>query len=398
MHGLKRGLWKQGHKIPPLNFYQWKLPPGKSRKSFDLCRKNCGRSGGIFDLEAKAQAITRLNQEMAAPGFWENGKTAQETIEKLKTLRRTVEPFEKCEKEANEISELLEILEETDESSFREIQEHLSRLEHELAGLEFQKLLSDPMDVRNAIVSINSGAGGTESCDWAQMLLRMYMRWVDQHGYALKTVDFQQGEEAGIKSTTFIVEGAYAYGYLKAECGVHRLVRISPFDSNKRRHTSFASIDVIAEVDDVPEVEIKESELRIDTYRAGGAGGQHVNKTSSAVRLTHLPTGLVVQCQNERSQHQNKEMAMKVLKARLFERYLKEREAELKSKYGEKKEIAWGSQIRSYVFHPYTMVKDHRTGTETSNGQAVMDGALDEFIQSYLKKITEQKNKGQKVQ
>ncbi len=335
---------------------------------------------------------------MASPGFWDNVKAAQETVEKLKTLRRLVEPFEKCEKEANEIAELLGLLEETDESSFREIQEHLSRLEHELAGLEFQKLLSDPMDVRNAIVSINSGAGGTESCDWAQMLLRMYMRWVDQHGYVMKTVDFQQGEEAGIKNTTFIVEGAYAYGYLKAECGVHRLVRISPFDSNKRRHTSFASIDVIAEVDDVPEVEIKESELRIDTYRAGGAGGQHVNKTSSAVRLTHLPTGLVVQCQNERSQHQNKEVAMKVLKARLFERYLKEREAELKSKYGEKKEIAWGSQIRSYVFHPYTMVKDHRTGTETSNGQAVMDGELDEFIQSYLKKITEQKNKGQKVQ
>ena len=322
---------------------------------------------------------------MASPGFWDRGKTAQETVEKLKALRRIVEPFEKCEREVNEISELLSLLDESDANSFKEIQEHLVRLEHEIGALEFQRLLSDPLDGRNAIVSINSGAGGTESCDWAQMLLRMYQRWSDQHGYAIKTVDFQQGEEAGIKNSTFIVEGAYAYGYLKAECGVHRLVRISPFDSNKRRHTSFASVDVIAEVDDAPEIEIKEAELRIDTYRAGGAGGQHVNKTSSAVRLTHLPTGIVVQCQNERSQHQNKEVAMKVLKARLYERYLKEREKELKAQYGEKKEIAWGSQIRSYVFHPYTLVKDHRTSIETSNGQAVMDGELDSFIEAYLK-------------
>ena len=322
---------------------------------------------------------------MASAGFWDRGNAAQETVAKLKTLKRIVEPFEKCEREAHEISELLTLFDETDENSFKEIEEHLSRLEHEVGALEFQRLLSDPLDIRNAIVSINSGAGGTESCDWAQMLLRMYMRWIDRHGYIMKTVDFQPGEEAGIKNATFIIEGAYAYGYMKAECGVHRLVRISPFDANKRRHTSFASVDVIAEVDDAPEIEIKESELRIDTYRAGGAGGQHVNKTSSAVRLTHLPTGIVVQCQNERSQHQNKEVAMKVLKARLYERFLKEREKELKAKYGEKKEIAWGSQIRSYVFHPYTMVKDHRTSVETSNGQAVMDGELDEFIQAYLK-------------
>jgi len=322
---------------------------------------------------------------MAQPGFWERGKTAQETVERLKTLRRIVEPFEKCEKEAHELSELLDLCGEGDLDSVREIQEHLSRLEHETNALEFQRLLSDPLDSHNAILSINAGAGGTESCDWAQMLLRMYLRWADQHGYTVRTVDFQPGEEAGVKNTTFFVEGAYAYGYLKAECGVHRLVRISPFDSNKRRHTSFASIDVIAEVEDSPEVEIKEGDLRIDAFRAGGAGGQHVNKTSSAIRITHLPTGIVVQCQNERSQHQNKEVAMKVLRARLYERYLKEREAELKAKYGEKKEIAWGSQIRSYVFHPYTLVKDHRTAVETSNGQAVMDGELDEFIQAYLK-------------
>ena len=322
---------------------------------------------------------------MAAPGFWDRGKAAQETVEKLKSLKRIVEPFEKCEREAHEISELLGLFEESDSGSFKEIQEHLDRLEHEVGALEFQRLLSDPLDSHNAIVSINAGAGGTESCDWAEMLLRMYLRWADRHGYATRTVDFQQGDEAGVKNTTFIVEGAYAYGYLKAECGVHRLVRISPFDSNKRRHTSFASLDVIAEVDDVPEVEIKEADLRIDTYRAGGKGGQHVNKTSSAVRITHLATGIVTQCQNERSQHQNKEVAMKVLRARLYERYLKEREVELKAKYGEKKEIAWGSQIRSYVFHPYTLVKDHRTSVETSNGQAVMDGELDSFIEAYLK-------------
>ncbi len=324
---------------------------------------------------------------MARPGFWDQQKTAQETVEKLKALRRTVEPFEKCEKEAGEIAELLEIFDESDAGSFKEIQEHLGRLEHEVGALEFQRLLSDPLDSHTAIVSINAGAGGTESCDWAEMLLRMYLRWGERHGYVARVVDLQPGGEAGIDSATFLVEGAYAYGYLKAECGVHRLVRISPFDANKRRHTSFASVDVIAEVEDVPEVEIKEADIRIDTYRAGGKGGQHVNKTSSAVRITHLPTGIIAQCQNERSQHQNKEVAMKVLRARLYERYLKEREAELKSKYGEKKEIAWGSQIRSYVFHPYTMVKDHRTSVETSNGQAVMDGDLDEFIQAYLKEL-----------
>lgn len=322
---------------------------------------------------------------MAAPGFWDRAKAAQETVGKLKSLRRIVEPFEKCEKEARELSELLSLFEESDSESFREIREHLDRLEHEIGALEFQRLLADPLDSHNAIVSVNAGAGGTESCDWAEMLLRMYLRWIDRHGYTQRMVDLQQGEEAGIKNATLIVEGAYAYGYLKAECGVHRLVRISPFDANKRRHTSFASIDVIAEVEDAPEIEIKEGEIRIDTFRAGGAGGQHVNKTSSAVRLTHLSTGIVVQCQNERSQHQNKEVAMKVLKARLYERLLKEREKELKAKYGEKKEIAWGSQIRSYVFHPYTLVKDHRTNVETSNGQAVMDGELDSFIEAYLK-------------
>lgn len=296
-----------------------------------------------------------------------------------------MEPWLACHKKSSDFGELLEVLDEYQEESLPEMEAEVLVLQKEIETLEFQRLLSDSMDSRDAIVSINAGAGGTESCDWAAMLHRMYLRWAEAHDYAIEGVDLMPGEEAGTKSTTFIVRGPYAYGYLKAESGVHRLVRISPFDANKRRHTSFASVDVIAEVDDVPEVEVKESELRIDTYRAGGAGGQHVNKTSSAVRLTHLPTGIVTQCQNERSQHQNKQVAMKVLKAKLYERYRQERDAQLKNKYGEKKEIAWGSQIRSYVFHPYTLVKDHRTEMETSNGQAVMDGDLDDFIHAYLK-------------
>ena len=322
---------------------------------------------------------------MAAAGFWDRREEAQETIDKLKGLKKLVEPWQKAHKTASDLKELLELLDENQADSLKEMQHETEILAKEVELVEFQRLLSDPLDANNAIVSINAGAGGTESCDWVSMLLRMLLMWSEEHGYTTQQVDMMPGEEAGVKSVTFMVQGAYAYGYLKAESGVHRLVRISPFDANKRRHTSFASIDVIAEVDDVPEVEIKENEIRIDTYRAGGAGGQHVNKTSSAVRITHIASGLVVQCQNERSQHQNKEVAMKVLKARLFERYRREREVELKAQYGEKKKIEWGSQIRSYVFHPYTMVKDHRTDHETSNGQAVMDGDIDPFIHAYLK-------------
>lgn len=330
------------------------------------------------------QEIDTLNEKMTKPGFWDRQQEAQETVERLKNAKKMVEPWKECCAALSDVREFLGLLDENQEESLKEIEADVAKLVVSIEKLEFQRLLSDPLDKNNAIVSINAGAGGTEACDWAAMLLRMYHRWIEAHGYRMETLDLLAGEEAGIKNTTFLVQGPYAYGYLKAECGVHRLVRISPFDSNKRRHTSFASVDVIAEVEDA-EVVINESEIRIDTYRAGGAGGQHVNKTASAVRITHIPTGIVVQCQNERSQHQNKQVAFKVLKARIYERYRQDKEAAMLSQYGVKKKIEWGSQIRSYVFHPYSMVKDHRTDEETSNTQAVMDGDLDPFILTYLK-------------
>ncbi len=324
---------------------------------------------------------------MSQSGFWDRPTEAQATVDALKALKRIVEPWQKARREADELMEYVALLLEGDEASLVELEGELAKLVREVELLEFQRLLSDPLDPNPAILSINAGAGGTESCDWASMLYRMYTRYAEKNGFAVQLVDLLPGEEAGIKSATFFVRGAYAYGYLKAERGVHRLVRISPFDANKRRHTSFASVDVIAEVEGVSaDFEIPEAELKIDVFRAGGAGGQHVNKTSSAIRITHLPSGIVVQCQNERSQLQNKQTAMKVLKARLYAKRLREEEEKSKSTYGEKKEISWGSQIRSYVLHPYTMVKDHRTNQETSNAQAVLDGGLDEFIQAYLKK------------
>ena len=277
------------------------------------------------------------------------------------------------------------LVDSDDKSSINEIKESLVKLEKDIDKLEFKSLMSGPHDSSNAILSIHAGAGGTESCDWANMLLRMYSMWAEANKYKTQIIDMLSGEEAGVKSAVMIVSGPHAFGYLKSERGVHRLVRISPFDANKRRHTSFASVDIIAELEDDIEVDIKESELRVDTYRSSGAGGQHVNVTDSAVRITHLPTNIVVQCQNERSQHKNKAMAMKVLKSRLYEVKLEEKKKEMEKEYSKKQKIEWGSQIRSYVMHPYSMVKDHRTTHETSNVNAVMNGKIDGFIEAFLK-------------
>lgn len=283
------------------------------------------------------------------------------------------------------MGEIIGIAEAEDADSLKHFKEEISGIMRRIDDLEFKTLLGGETDPNSAIMSVNAGAGGTEACDWAGMLLRMYTMWAESKGYQITWIDQLPGEEAGIKNATILVRGDYAYGYLKSESGVHRLVRISPFDSNKRRHTSFASIDVIPEISDEIRIDIKESDLKIDTFRAGGKGGQHVNKTDSAVRITHLPTGIITQCQNERSQFKNKEMAVKLLKAKLYEMQMRKKAKETENAYIAKKDIEWGSQIRSYVLHPYKMVKDHRTGFEVGNADAVLDGKLDGFIEAYLK-------------
>lgn len=322
---------------------------------------------------------------MAQGSFWNHPEDARDTIARLKQIKPIVDSWYSCHSKLQELTEYAQLLGEQDTQSLPELERDVNGLVREVDLLEFKRLLGESEDPNHAIVSINAGAGGTESCDWVSMLLRMYLRWAERKHFETQVVDMLQGEEAGVKNVTFYVRGPYAYGHLKAECGVHRLVRISPFDSNKRRHTSFASVDVIAEIEDEVEVEIREDDIKVDTFRASGAGGQHVNKTESAVRITHIPTGVVVQCQNERSQYKNKQMALKILKSRIYEKRKKEEDEKMAQKYGEKKEIAWGSQIRSYVFHPYTLVKDHRTNFETSSGQEVMDGDLDTFMEAYLK-------------
>ncbi len=287
--------------------------------------------------------------------------------------------------ECRELEGLLAIVDETDAESLKHVEGELHRLTKKVELLEFQKLLSGPSDPNSAILSINAGAGGTESCDWVSMLLRMYSRWAEDQGHRVEVIDILPGEEAGVKNVTLLIEGNFAYGYLKAENGVHRLVRISPFDSNKRRHTSFASVEVIPEVEEDVKIEVKEQDIRVDVFRSGGKGGQGVNTTDSAVRITHNPTGIVVQCQNERSQIKNRATAMKVLKSRLNELEMRKREAEAQKSYNLKQEIAWGSQIRSYVLHPYNMVKDHRTDCETSNATGVLDGDITDFLEAYLR-------------
>jgi len=305
-------------------------------------------------------------------------------MRELKYFKSCVEPFQNSLGKLNELKELVEIS-ENDQEFLDQISTELGTLEESVNALELQSILSGPFDRCNVILSINAGAGGTESCDWSNMLLRMYQRFADHKGYASKTLEILPGEEAGIKNVTLAIEGEMAYGYLKGEKGVHRLVRISPFDSNKRRHTSFASVDIIPEVEKDVEDEIDHEDLRIDIFRSSGPGGQSVNTTDSAVRITHIPTGLVVSCQNERSQLQNKQSAMRVLRARLYEKKRKEQEEKMAKEYGEKRKIEWGSQIRSYVMHPYSMVKDHRTDVETGNVVKVMDGGIDLFIDSFLR-------------
>lgn len=344
-------------------------------------------SGGLFDLEEKETNIKEYEEMMADPDFWNDGDKAQDIINKNNALKSVVQEFNSLEEglENNEV--LFEMYkEESDEDTHQELVEQLNTLQQLANDFELKMLLSGEFDANNAILELHPGAGGTESQDWGEMLLRMYQRFADKKGFKVQTVDYLPGDEAGIKSVTLLIKGHNAYGYLKAEKGVHRLVRISPFDSSGRRHTSFVSCDVTPEFDnDNIEIEINTEDIKIDTYRASGAGGQHVNTTDSAVRITHQPTGIVVTCQNERSQIKNREQAMKMLKAKLYQKKIEEQEAELAAIRGEQKEIGWGSQIRSYVFHPYSMVKDHRTNAETGNTNAVMDGDIDLFIDAYLK-------------
>lgn len=321
---------------------------------------------------------------MAQSGFWENQSKAQEILKKRKTLSYYPETWNKLFKQCVDTGELLDMLEGEDNSSLEELKTELKSITDEIREFEIKTMLSGEHDGGNAFLNINPGAGGTEAQDWAEMLLRMYLRWCERRGFTTSIIEYQPGDEAGLKSVTIEIKGDFAYGYLRAERGVHRLVRISPFDSNKRRHTSFASVHTFPEIDDDINVDIDEKDLKIDTYRSSGAGGQHVNKTDSAIRITHIPTKIVVCCQNERSQHKNKSSAMKVLKARLYELEKEKQKEKLESISNEKKEIAWGSQIRSYVLHPYRMVKDLRTKMETGKVDAVLDGDIDPFIENFL--------------
>ena len=330
--------------------------------------------------------MQELEARIAGPGFWDDNETAQKVLKERTAMGKAVDGWDRLNRQAEDIKVLIELgAEAEDEATLEEVHQLNETLEQAVVAAEFQRMLSGPHDRSSCFVSINAGAGGTESQDWAEMLLRMYLRYCERRGWKTDITDYQAGDEAGVKGVTFAVSGECSYGYLKAEAGIHRLVRISPFDSNARRHTSFASVFVFPEIeeDDI-DVKIAESDLRVDTYRSSGAGGQHVNTTDSAVRITHLPTGIVVACQTERSQHMNKATALRVLRAKLYEREMQEREAKASEISGEKKEIGWGSQIRSYVLHPYKMVKDLRTGVETGNPDSVLDGDLDDFIVAFL--------------
>ncbi len=354
-----------------------------------ICRytkKTCRKWGIHFDVAGAAQKVQELEELAGDPDFWNDMNKAQEILQRTKQLKSKIEGFDSLKAKYDDLMTLIEMgIEENDESILEEVLPLKDEFLQNYENLKISSLLTGEYDKNNCIFTLHSGAGGTEACDWVSMLLRMYTRWIEKHGFTYETLDFLEGDEAGIKSVTLQVNGENAFGYLKSEKGIHRLVRISPFDSSGRRHTSFASCDVMPEIDDTIELDINPDDLRIDTYRSSGAGGQHINKTSSAIRITHIPTNTVVQCQNERSQFQNKDAAMKMLRAKLYELKLQEQSAMLSDIRGEVKDIGWGSQIRSYVFQPYNMVKDHRTNEETGNTQAVMDGEIDRFINAYLK-------------
>ncbi len=341
--------------------------------------------GGIFDAPAKESRLEELTRLTETSGFWDNQDKANVVLKEKASLERSLRDWKALARRLNDLEAMADLAsEEGGESMRADLELEIAVILKDIASAEVAAMLSGEQDAANAIISIHPGAGGTEAQDWAEMLMRMYLRWAEKRGYRTEILDYQNGEEAGVKSVTFTISGDYAYGRMKAEAGVHRLVRISPFDANKRRHTSFASVYVYPEVEEDIDIDIDEKDLRIDTYRASSAGGQHVNKTDSAVRITHIPTNIVVQCQNERSQLKNKNVAMKVLRSRLYELRKKEHDEKLGKLVSEKKDIAWGSQIRSYVFQPYQLVKDHRTGVEVGHVTAVMDGDLDQFIEAYL--------------
>ncbi|MDV2684253.1 peptide chain release factor 2 [Alkalihalophilus lindianensis] len=341
---------------------------------------------GSLDLEAKQERMAELDEFMTDPDFWNDQESAQTVINESNALKEQVNVFLELEEEYENLEVSYELVkEEADEGLEKELEAGVKDLATRLNEFELQLLLSEPYDKNNAILELHPGAGGTESQDWASMLLRMYTRWSEQRGFKVETMDYLAGDEAGVKSVTLLIKGHNAYGYLKAEKGVHRLVRISPFDSSGRRHTSFVSCEVMPELDDTVDIDIRTEDLKVDTYRASGAGGQHINTTDSAIRITHLPTNTVVTCQNERSQIKNRESAMKMLKAKLYQLEIEKQQQELDEIRGEQKDIGWGSQIRSYVFHPYSLVKDHRTNFEIGNTNGVMDGDLEGFINAYLR-------------
>jgi peptide chain release factor 2 len=354
------------------------------REKTSILEERLAELEAFFGVERLRDEAAKLGEQMSRPGFWDDPEKAKEVSARFSRVEARMRLLEDLRGSLTDSEELLELAED-DGDLLSEVEEELSRVERVLEEQEVARLFTGEYDEGDAILTINSGAGGVDSQDWAEMLTRMYRRWAERRGFGLEVIEYTEGEEAGIKSATFTVSGEYAFGLLSAERGVHRLVRISPFDAGGRRHTSFASVAVAPVIDDRVEVDLDEKDLKIDTYRSSGAGGQHVNKTDSAVRITHLPTGIVVQCQNERSQHQNREVAMRILRARLFELEREKREREIASIGGEKADIEWGSQIRSYVLHPYKLVKDHRTGEETANVDRVLDGDLDPLIYAFLK-------------